>query len=67
MFGATYVTLPAIPADQRKTLDDYKRMAERFNAIGDQARRNAVKFAYHNHGYGLHELQGEIPLKLMLR
>jgi sugar phosphate isomerase/epimerase len=67
VFGATYVTLPAIPAEQRKTLDDYKRMAERFNAIGDQARRNGVRFAYHNHGYGLHELQGEIPLKLMLR
>ncbi len=67
VFGATYVTLPAIPADQRKTLDDYKHMADRFNAIGNQARRHGVKFAYHNHGYGFHEMQGEIPLKLMLR
>jgi sugar phosphate isomerase/epimerase len=67
VLGAKYVTLPSIPGDKRKTLDDYKRMAESFNAIGEEARRNGVRFAYHNHGYGLHEMQGEIPLKLMLR
>jgi sugar phosphate isomerase/epimerase len=65
--GATYVTLPAIPAQNRKSLDDYERMADSFNAIGEQARRKGLKFAYHNHGYGLQAVQGQIPLKLMLQ
>jgi sugar phosphate isomerase/epimerase len=67
VLGATYVTLPAIPAEKRKSLDDFKRMADSFNSIGNEARRNGVKFAYHNHGYGLREMQGQIPLQLMLQ
>src|SRR5258708_3119230 len=67
LLGATYVTLPAIPAEKRKSLDDFKRMADSFNSIGNEARRNGVKFAYHNHGYGLREMQGQIPLQLMLQ
>jgi len=51
--GAKYVVLPAIPESERSTLDDYKRIAERFNAIGAAAKSEGIAFAYHNHGYGL--------------
>ena len=61
----TYVVLPAIPAEKRKTLDDYKKMAEDFNKIGEAATKAGVKFAYHNHGYGLKEIDGQIPLELI--
>ena len=67
VLGATYVTLPSIPADNRKSLDDFKRMADSFNTIGEEARRNGLRFAYHNHGYGLREMEGEIPVKLLLQ
>jgi sugar phosphate isomerase/epimerase len=67
VLGATYVTLPSIPADKRTSLDDFKRMADSFNSIGSEAHRYGLKFAYHNHGYGLHEMQGQIPLKLLLQ
>lgn len=64
--GSQYVVLPAIPDEKRQTLDDYQRMADAFNAIGESAKRVGVRFAYHNHGYGLQEMDGQIPLKLML-
>ncbi len=64
--AATYVTLPAIPDDQRKTLDDYKRMADRFNAIGRTAQAEGVRFAYHNHGYGLQQQGGVVPFELLV-
>jgi len=67
VIGATYVVLPAIPRDKRKTLDDYKRMVDAFNSIGEQAERHGVKFGYHNHGYGLKEMQGQVPLQLLLK
>jgi sugar phosphate isomerase/epimerase len=66
LLGTEFVTLPAIPEDKRKTLDDYKRMAEIFNKIGDAAKKAGIKFAYHNHGYGLKEMEGQVPLKLIL-
>ena len=64
--GFTYVALPSIPDELRRTLDDYKKMADEFNRIGEQAKRAGLKFAYHNHGYGLHEMEGQIPLRLLL-
>src|SRR5580698_2059357 len=67
VLGATYVVLPAIPQDKRVTLDDYKRIADIFNSIGAQARSHGLKFGYHNHGYGLHEMEGKIPLQIILK
>jgi sugar phosphate isomerase/epimerase len=63
--GFTYVVLPSIPDERRQTLDDYKKMAEVFNNIGTKAKKVGLKFAYHNHGYGLSEVDGQIPLDLI--
>jgi len=65
ILGNTYVVLPSIPAENRKTLDDYKKMADAFNIIGESAKKEGIKFAYHNHGYGLKEVNGQIPLELI--
>lgn len=64
--GATYVTLPSLPADHRQNFDDYKRAADMFNAIGKDASRHGVRFAYHNHGYGLMPVNGQVPLDTLL-
>lgn len=66
LVGFEYVGLPAIPEELRQTTDDYKRMADVFNSIGEKAKKSALKFAYHNHGYGLKEMDGQIPLKILL-
>ncbi len=64
--GFTYVGLPSIPDALRRTLDDYKRMADNFNKVGEDAKKNGLKFAYHNHGYGLVPMEGTVPLQLLL-
>jgi sugar phosphate isomerase/epimerase len=64
--GASYVTLPALPAELRVTLDDYRRVADTFNAVGQAASRHGVRFAYHNHGYGLAPVDGKIPLDTLI-
>lgn len=64
--GFEYVTLPAIPDERRKTMDDYKKMADTFNSIGEKAKKMGLKFAYHNHGYGLAEVNGQVPFELMI-
>ena len=67
IMGWKYVTLPAIPDDRRKTLDDYKRIADAFNKIGENAKKNGLKFGYHNHGYGLKSQNGVMPLEIILK
>jgi Sugar phosphate isomerases/epimerases len=61
-----YLGMSAIPDELRQTLDDYKRIAERFNKIGENAKKEGFKFLYHNHGYGIHEMDGQIPLQIIL-
>ena len=58
--------ISAIPGELRTSLDDYKRMADTFNEIGENAKKEGFKFLYHNHGYGLHEMDGQIPLNIIL-
>jgi sugar phosphate isomerase/epimerase len=62
----TYVGISSIPADERRSLDGYKRAADGLNAIGAHAVKLGVRFTYHNHGYGLTELEGQIPLRVVI-
>ena len=66
ILGFKYAGIPAIPEEKRQDLDSYKRMAESFNEIGINAKKVGLKFSYHNHGYGLQEMEGVIPLNLLL-
>lgn len=67
ILGHEYVTLPAIPAENRTSVDDYHRIAEIFNNIGEHAKEEGVKFAYHNHGYGIKPTEdGEVPLEIII-
>jgi sugar phosphate isomerase/epimerase len=64
--GHRYAGIAAIPPERRRTLDDYKRVADEFNAIGAKAKPMGFKVLYHNHGYGLKPLEGQIPLHVLL-
>ncbi|MBS1486062.1 MAG: sugar phosphate isomerase/epimerase [Bacteroidetes bacterium] len=64
--GFTYVTLPAIPEENRRSLDDYKRTIDVFNRIGASAKKEGIRFAYHNHGYGMKEMEGQVPLHMII-
>ena len=64
--GARYAGIAAIPEEERATLDDYRRLADEFNEIGMRAVERGFRFLYHNHGYGLQEMEGSIPLHILL-
>ena len=66
VLGQRYAGIPAIPPEERKSLDDYKRVADVFNEVGMRMDKVGLKFLYHNHGYGLVEMEGEIPFNLLL-
>ncbi len=64
ILGQKYVTIPSAPT--RTTLDAYKKDADEFNEISASADKLGLRFAYHNHGNGLKEMEGTIPLNLIL-
>lgn len=62
--GSQYVVLPS--AATQPNLDAYKTQAEEFNAIGREASKSGIRFAYHNHGNGLKPIDGKIPFELIM-
>lgn len=65
--NSTYAVLPAIPEEFRPDLKGYEDMAKRFNTIGRTAKEEGIRFAYHNHGYGLQAINGTVPLDIILK
>lgn len=66
ILGQQYAGIAAIPEEERRSLDDYKRIADDFNRIGEKAKTLGIRFYYHNHGYGLKEMEGKIPFDIIL-
>jgi sugar phosphate isomerase/epimerase len=64
--GLRYVTINWLPAESRRTLDDWRRIADDFNSAGERARARGLRLAYHNYDVSLQPLEGVVPLDLLL-
>ncbi len=62
----SYMVLPYLNAEDRATIDDYKKVCEQINKAGEVCNDAGVRFGYHNHDFELQELEGQIPYDLML-
>lgn len=54
------------PWRSQETLDDYKRVAEDFNAKGEICKSNGIRFAYHNHAYSFNLVEDEYPQDIFM-
>lgn len=63
--GMKYLISPYI--GKQKTLDDYKKYAEKFNKLGDICKKNGLRFAYHNHAYTFEEFEGQMPQDILMQ
>ncbi len=64
--GHRYLVIAWIPAEERRTLDDYKRWAERLNRAATEAKAAGLEFAYHNHDFEFAPLDGKLPYDVLL-
>jgi len=64
--GHGYLVIAWIPAEERRTLDDYKRWAERLNRAATEAKAAGLEFAYHNHDFEFAPLDGKLPYDVLL-
>ena len=64
--GQRYVVVASIPTAERKTLDDWKRVAGLFNKAGEASRARKIQFAYHNHEFEFVPIEGTIGYDVLL-
>ena len=66
VIGHDYVICPHPGDEPYATIDDYKSMAEFFNAVGMKCKDAGVQFAYHNHSFEFEEIDGIVPFDVLM-
>ncbi|MGQ0643726.1 MAG: sugar phosphate isomerase/epimerase family protein [Gemmatimonadaceae bacterium] len=64
--GHRYLIVAWMPPEARKTMDDWKRISERFNKAGEAVKAKGMQFAYHNHDFEFVPIDGQVPMDVML-
>ena len=59
LIGMDYLICPWI--GPQKSMDDWKKVTDRFNECGEICRKAGIKFGYHNHAYSFRAFTGMIP------
>ena len=49
--GMKYMVNAILDPEERKTFDDWKRLAELFNKAGEQTQKAGIQYCYHNHNF----------------
>ena len=64
--GLEYLIVPYLSEDIRKTADDYKRIAETLNKVGERCNAFGLLFGYHNHAFEFENIGGQVPMEILL-
>ena len=67
--GRQYVVCywPWTDSGENKTLDDFRRTAERFNELGEKCKQAGLRFAFHNHDKEFKRTEGQVPYHIFLK
>jgi hydroxypyruvate isomerase len=64
--GCRYVIVPSIPGALRASLDDYRRVADKFTRGAESAAKANLRFAYHNHDIDFAPIDRRLPFDVLL-
>lgn len=64
--GLKYLIFPYLAEYARRSISDYKRLAEIFNTYGELCNKAGIKFGYHNHDFEFSKLNDQIPYDVLL-
>jgi sugar phosphate isomerase/epimerase len=63
--GHQYLVVPWLAPPERRSIDDYRRLAEELNRFGEKVRAAGMRLGYHNHDFELGAMDGSVPLDLL--
>jgi sugar phosphate isomerase/epimerase len=58
--GLEYVVVPFLAENRRQSIDDYKRLANQLNSLGERLRSSELTLCYHNHAFEFEKFGGEV-------
>jgi sugar phosphate isomerase/epimerase len=64
--GQKYIVCAYFMDGERKTADDYKKIADLFNTCAETAKKYGLQFCHHNHDFEFFKVDGEVPYDILL-
>ncbi len=64
--GLQFLIIPTPGNRPHETIDDFKKMAENFNLIGERVANAGMNLGYHNHALEFREVDGKVLYNVLL-
>lgn len=64
--GQEYIVIPWLEEPHRKSIDNYKKIAEGLNKAAGMAKEVGLKFAYHNHDFEFANIDGQTGFDILM-
>ena len=64
--GQEYVVIPYLEEPHRKSLDNFRKIAQGLNKAAETAKASGLKLAYHNHDFEFDPLEGSSGFEILL-
>ena len=61
-----YVIIPGLPDECTKSIEAWKRTAEKFNSLSNRLQKDGMKLGYHNHDTEFRVMDGQMPYTVFL-
>jgi sugar phosphate isomerase/epimerase len=65
--GQDYMVMPYLQEEERKSIDNYKKICESLNKAGEVCNKHGIRFGYHNHAFEFDTVDGQTPYDVMLK
>jgi sugar phosphate isomerase/epimerase len=66
ILGHSYIVIPWMNEERRKTIDQYKKLAGLINKAGEICKASNLQLAYHNHDFEFADLLGQKGYDILL-
>jgi sugar phosphate isomerase/epimerase len=64
--GHKYIVVASLPIEGQRTLDDYRRWADRLNEAGRQTLKRGIYIGFHNHAVDHTLIDGVVPYDILV-
>jgi sugar phosphate isomerase/epimerase len=66
ILGHRYLIVASLPIRGQRTVDDYRRWADRFNEAGQRAQSSGIHIGFHNHANDHTPIDGVVPYDVLV-
>ena len=64
--GQKYMVVAYLMPEERKSLDDYKKIATDLNKAGETCKKAGIQLCYHNHDFEFQAIDGKLPFDILM-